>query len=38
MEISTAQALIPEPRLFEVEFAIAELKKDKSPINYQISA
>jgi hypothetical protein len=38
IEIHTAEPLIPEPGPFEVETAIAKLKKYKSPGSDQISA
>jgi hypothetical protein len=38
IEIHTAQPLIPEPRPFEFEIFIAELKKYKSPNSDRISA
>jgi hypothetical protein len=31
MKVHTAEPLIPDPSLFEVEIAIAKLKKYKSP-------
>jgi hypothetical protein len=37
MEIHTAELLVPDPGPFEVEIAIAKLKKYKSPGNDQIS-
>jgi hypothetical protein len=38
MEIHTAELLVPEPNPFEVEIAIAKLKKHKSPGSGQIPA
>jgi hypothetical protein len=31
MEMHTAEPLVPDPNLFEVEIAVAKLKKNKSP-------
>jgi hypothetical protein len=36
MEILTAEPLVPEPRLIEIEIAIAKLKRYKSPRSDQI--
>jgi hypothetical protein len=38
MDIHTAEPLVPEPSLLEVEIAIGELKSYKSPGTYQIPA
>jgi hypothetical protein len=38
IEIHTAEPLVPDPSPFEVEIAIAKLKKYKSPGSDQISA
>jgi hypothetical protein len=38
MEIDTAEPLVPEPRPFDVDFAIAKLKEHKSPDIDQITA
>jgi hypothetical protein len=38
MDIHTAEPLVPEPRLFEVEIAIENLKSYKSPGTGQIPA
>jgi hypothetical protein len=38
IEIHTAEPLVPEPSPFEVEIAIAKLKKYKSPGSDQIPA
>jgi hypothetical protein len=38
MEIHMAEPLVPEPSLFEVEFAIGKLKSYKSPGTDQILA
>ena len=38
IQIQTAEPLIPEPTLLEVEIAIEKLKKYKSPVMDQISA
>jgi hypothetical protein len=38
LHIHTAEPLVPEPSLVEVEIAIGKLKSYKSPGNYQILA
>jgi hypothetical protein len=38
MELHTAEPLVPDPIPFEVEIAIAKLKKYKSPSSAQIPA
>jgi hypothetical protein len=35
-EVCTAESLVPSPCCFEVEIAIAKLKKYKSPVSDQI--
>jgi hypothetical protein len=37
MEIHTTESLVPDPSPFEVEIAIAKLKRYKSPGSNQIS-
>jgi hypothetical protein len=37
-EIHTAEPLVPDPRPFEVEIAIANLKRNRSPGSDQIPA
>jgi hypothetical protein len=38
MDIHTADPLVPEPSLVEVEIAIGKLKRHKSPATYHIPA
>jgi hypothetical protein len=38
IEIHTAELLVPDPNTFEVEIAIAKLKRYKSPRSDQIPA
>jgi hypothetical protein len=38
IEMHTAEPLVPDPSPFEVEIAIAKLKRFKSPGSYQIQA
>jgi hypothetical protein len=38
MEKHTAEPIVPDPSPFEVEIAIANLKRYKSPSSYQILA
>jgi hypothetical protein len=38
IEVHTAEPLVPGPSHLQIEFAIADLKKRKSPGSYQIPA